>query len=139
MTFQWDKASCVQDKAAYTRLERCDSFEGRRENRINGILCERITQTVSTCFFSNESSLAACLFASGACIENYCGRFELYQQQNMDVDVGTPLCPRRARVASKLVNAGDAHAKKKHHNKGRWSSSAVERTTKDVSFCVLLR
>lgn len=77
------------------------------------------SQTVDSAFFADDAGLAARPFVSGARIGKGFSRAKLYPHQNTVADDGTPLSGRRARIASVMANAGDAHPGKKHHKKGK--------------------
>lgn len=113
-------------RAPTTRVgKNADTFIAGDVERIgaNGILPAKgqghKSQTVDTSFFADEAGLAARPFVAGARFEQGFSRAKLYPHQNAVADDGTPLGGRRARIASVMANAGDAHPGKKHHKKGK--------------------
>ena len=77
------------------------------------------SQSVDSAFFADNAGLSARPFVKGAHSQQGFSRAKLYPHQNMVADDGTPLSGRRARIASVLANAGEAHPGKKHHKKGK--------------------
>ncbi|KZV77679.1 P-loop containing nucleoside triphosphate hydrolase protein [Peniophora sp. CONT] len=67
-------------------------------------------------FFEDGTGLSARPFVKGG--EQFT-RARLYPHQNSVADDGTAVTGRRARIASVLANATDAHPGKKHHKKGK--------------------
>ncbi|KAI0030214.1 P-loop containing nucleoside triphosphate hydrolase protein, partial [Vararia minispora EC-137] len=67
-------------------------------------------------FFADKSGLSASAFVKGG---RQFTRAHMYPHQNAVADDGTPLAGRRARIATVLANAGEAHPGKKQHKKGK--------------------
>ena len=74
------------------------------------------SKAVDDKFFADGTGLSARPFVKGG---GQFTRVRLYPHQNAVADDGSALTGRRARIASVMANAADAHPGKKHHKKGK--------------------